>query len=290
MKATNALAKPEVRAQTFSTFITAPAMQNRINSLVSSREEGANFMTAITSAVTTNPDLQRCSHMSILNCALMGLSLKLTPSPQMGQYYMIPFDDKEHGPQATFILGYKGYVQLAIRSGNYRKLNVLPIKEGELVRYDPMEEEIEVRLIEDDSVRENTPTIGYFAVFECKSGYRKTLYWSRKKMEEHAKRYSKGYQRDLEKGTNNTFWSKDFDAMAVKTMLRQIISKWGPMSVEMQAGYEADQGEPMETVGFVQADTAAPALPVPAAQDESPAEEVSSDGADPQADFFSTGA
>lgn len=258
MKATNALARPAEKAQSFSAFITAPAMQERINALAASREDGAQFMTAITSAVTTNPDLQRCSHMSILNCALMGLSLKLTPSPQMGQYYMIPFDDKESGPQATFILGYKGYVQLAIRSGQYRKLNVLPVKAGELVRYDPLEEEIQIRLIENDDEREAAPTVGYFAIFETISGYRKTLYWSRAKMEAHAKRYSKGYQSDLDKGASNTFWSKDFDGMAIKTMLRQMISKWGPMSVDLQRGIEADTEGATAEQSFVQAQAELP--------------------------------
>jgi recombination protein RecT len=174
--------------------------------------------------------------MSILSGALLGESLNLSPSPQLGNYYLVPFKDKERGLLATFQMGYKGYIQLAIRSGQYKKLNVLAIKEGELIKYDPLNEEIEVQLIEDEEKRENAKTIGYYAMFEYTNGFRKTLYWSKTKMEKHALQYSKGYQ--AKKGY--TFWEKDFDAMAYKTMLRQLISKWGIMSVDMQNALEGD--------------------------------------------------
>lgn len=134
----------------------------------------------------------------------------------------------------------KGYIQLAIRSGQYKKLNVLAIKEGELVRFDPLNEEIEVHLIEDEEEREAAPTIGYYAMFEYTNGFKKAMYWSKKKMEAHALKYSQGYAADKRKGTAWTFWSKDFDGMAYKTMLRQLISKWGIMSIEMQSAIDAD--------------------------------------------------
>ena len=153
---------------------------------------------------------------------------------------MVPFNDKTKGKVAQFQLGYKGYLQLAMRSGQYKKLNVLAIKNGELVRYDPLNEEIEVNLIEDDTVRENTETIGYYAMFEYTNGFKKTLYWSKKKMEEHALKYSQAYTADKRKGTAWTFWAKDFDSMAYKTMLRQLISKWGIMSIDMMTAFDKD--------------------------------------------------
>ena len=113
---------------------------------------------------------------------------------------------------------------------------MLAIKEGELIRFDPLNEEIEVSLIEDEQAREQAPTIGYYAMFEYVNGFRKALYWSRAKMEAHALKYSKGYQ--AKKGY--AFWEKDFDGMAYKTMLRQLISKWGIMSIEMQSAIDAD--------------------------------------------------
>ena len=136
---------------------------------------------------------------------------------------MVPFKNNKKGcKEAQFQLGYKGYIQLAIRSGQYKKLNVLAIKEGELVRFDPLNEEIEVNLID--------------AMFEYTNGFRKAMYWSKKKMEAHALKYSKGYA--AKKGY--TFWEKDFDGMAYKTMLRQLISKWGIMSIDMQNAMESD--------------------------------------------------
>lgn len=132
----------------------------------------------------------------------------------------------------------KGYIQLAIRSGQYKKLNALAIKKGELVSYDPLNEEIVVQLIEDEAERAGTETIGYYAMFEYLNGFKKTMYWSKAKMQAHAINYSFAYKQ----GYESSFWKKDFDAMAIKTMLRQLISKWGVMSIEFQKAFEADMG------------------------------------------------
>lgn len=132
----------------------------------------------------------------------------------------------------------KGYIQLAIRSGQYKKLNVLAIKQGELIRFDPLNEEIEVDLIQDERAREQAPTIGYYRMFEYTNGFRKAIYWSKEKMIAHAERYSQGYA--AHKGY--TFWEKDFDGMAYKTMLRQLISKWGIMSIDLQKALDNDMG------------------------------------------------
>ena len=170
---------------------------------------------------------------------------------------MVPFDNKKKGcKEAQFQLGYKGYIQLAERSGYYKKLNVLAIKEGELIRYDPLDEEIEVELIDDDVVREETPAMGYYAMFEYENGFRKTMYWSKKKMLAHAEKYSQAFSRNggakslelLEQGKipekdlwkYSSFWFKDFDGMALKTMLRQLISKWRIMSIDLQKALDKD--------------------------------------------------
>ena len=218
-----------------SAYLTADAVKNQINQVVGGKD-GQRFISAIVSAVNTNPALQECTNQSILSGALLGESLKLSPSPQLGQYYLVPFNDKNKGKVAQFQLGYKGYIQLAIRSGQYKKLNVLAIKEGELIRFDPLNEEIEVRLIEDEEEREQANTIGYYAMFEYTNGFRKAIYWSKRKMEAHALKYSKGYQ--AKKGY--TFWEKDFDGMAYKTMLRQLISKWGIMSIDMASAIDSE--------------------------------------------------
>ena len=216
-------------------YLTQDAVKNQINNVIGGKD-GQRFISAIVSAVNNNPALQECTNQSILSGALLGESLKLSPSPQLGQYYLVPFNDKNKGKVAQFQLGYKGYIQLAIRSGQYKKLNVIAIKEGELIRFDPLNEEIEVKLIDDEEAREEAETIGYYAMFEYVNGFKKAMYWSKKKMEAHAMKYSKGYQ--AKKGY--TFWEKDFDGMAYKTMLRQLISKWGIMSIEMASAMDAD--------------------------------------------------
>jgi recombination protein RecT len=238
MAVNNSLQKSQKRLG-IGSYLTGDAVKQRINQVIGGKD-GQRFISAVVSAVQTNPALQECTNQSILSAALLGESLKLSPSPQLGQYYMVPFDDKERGKVAQFQLGYKGYIQLAIRSGQYKKLNVLAIKAGELVKFDPLNEEIEVKLIEDEEQREAAETIGYYAMFEYTNGFRKALYWSKKKMEAHALKYSQGYKNDKKKGTAYTFWSKDFDGMAYKTMLRQLISKWGIMSIDMASAIDAD--------------------------------------------------
>lgn len=222
---------------TFSMAITTPSYQRMINAAISDPKRVSRFVAGITSAVAVNPTLQECDSSTILSGALLGESLGLSPSPQLGQYYLVPFNNAKKGcKDAQFQLGYKGYIQLALRSGYYKHLNVLAIKKGELIKYDPFTEVIEVNPIQDEIEREKTPTVGYYAFFEYLNGFRKCLYWSREKMEAHALRYSKGYS--AKKGY--TFWEKDFDGMAYKTMLRQLISKWGVMSIDLQTAIEAD--------------------------------------------------
>lgn len=230
-------------------YLTSDAVKSQINKVIG----GANsdrFVSSIISAVQANASLKDCTSPSIVSAALLGYSLKLSPSPQLGQYYLVPFYNRKKGlSEAQFNLGYKGYIQLALRSGQYKKLNVLAIKEGELINYNPLDEEIEVKLIDDEEERENAKTIGYYAMFEYLNGFKKTMYWSKAKMESHALKYSQGYK--AKKGY--TFWEKDFDSMAYKTMLRQLISKWGIMSIDMQSALDSDMGVIKEdgTVDYV---------------------------------------
>lgn len=260
MEVKNSLVNKEQK-QTFSAFLATDAMKKKINEMVGGKD-GQQFVTAIISAVSTNPQLAECENSSIVSAALLGQALKLSPSPQLGQYYIVPFNNSDRGCKvAQFQLGYKGYIQLAIRSGQYKKINVLAIKEGELIEYDQLNEEIKVNLIEDEELREQAKTIGYYAMFEYLNGFRKTLYWSKNKMLAHADKYSKAFSVNATKGKYpkvsfedfeagkvaeedmwkySSFWYKDFDGMAYKTMLRQLISKWGIMSVDMQTAMEKD--------------------------------------------------
>lgn len=239
MTPTNSLV---AKKTTFSTFITSDAIKNKVNQMVAGRD-GAKFITSLISLVSNNPMLAECEHSTILSSALLGESLKLSPSPQLGQYYMVPFNDNKNGRKvAQFQIGYKGYIQLAMRSGQYRDLDVIEVREGEYKGKDVFTGKPRIEFIENDNERLKLPIIGYFAYFELLNGFRKSLYWTKERMEQHALTYSQAYKTDVKKGWNNSFWSKDFDAMAFKTMLRQLISKWGIMSIEFQNAITHDMG------------------------------------------------
>lgn len=264
----NSLVKTEGK-KTFSNFLMGDAIKKKINETVGGAN-GQRFITSILSAVSANPTLQECEHNSIISAAFLGEALKLSPSPQLGQFYLTPFNDNKRGCKvAQFQIGYKGYIQLALRSGYYKDIDVFEIREGEYLGRDKTTGKYKFEFIEDDDEREKRPVVGYMAYFEYLNGFTKTLYWSKKKMLKHADKYSQAFSanattvktkygektrvsfKDYELGNYDkkdewlysSFWYKNFDGMAFKTMLRQLISKWGIMSIEMQTAMEKDMAE-----------------------------------------------
>lgn len=255
--------QPQTKKPAFSAVINSDGYKKLINNTLRDPNRANRFVASIVTAVSVNPTLQECEHSSIVSAALLGETLGLSPSPQLGQFYMVPYNDKKKGTKvAQFQLGYKGYIQLAIRSGYYKHINVLAIKEGELINYNPLDETIEVKLIDDEEAREDAKTAGYYAMFEYTNGFKKSMYWSKTKMLKHADKYSQAFSlnategrypkvsyADYEAGNYDkkdewlysSFWYKDFDDMALKTMIRQLISKWGIMSIEMQSALEKDE-------------------------------------------------
>ena len=237
----------------FSVAVNTPSMQKLIANALHDPARCARFTASIVSAVSVNQALQNCDRNTVISGALLGESLNLSPSPQLGQYYLVPFNNKKKGMQdAQFVLGYKGYVQLALRSGQYKSINVEIVKQGEYKGRDPITGDPRFQFLEDDDEWERLPVIGYMASFEYLNGFRKVLYWSKEKMMNHADRYSAAFSRKAyenliagnipqgEMWKYSSFWYKDFDSMAKKTMLRQLISKWGIMSTDMQSAYESD--------------------------------------------------
>ena len=273
---------PTKQKPKFSVAITTEGYKNLINNTLGDPERAKRFIASITSSVAVNPALQECDAGTILAGALLGESLNLSPSPQLGQYYLIPFDCKLKGPdgktiwqkdengnrikdekgrwvavtekRAQFVLGYKGYCQLALRSGYYADLDSMPIHQGEYLGKDPTTGKPRFKFIEDDDLRDTLPIIGYMAYFEYLNGFKKVLYWSKQKMMSHADTYSPAFSAAAYKKMQNgeiadknmwmysSFWYKQFDSMAIKTMLRQLISKWGVMSTELQTAYVQDGG------------------------------------------------
>ena len=248
----------------FSQAIQTPLYKNLVNNTLGDPVRAGRFIANITSAVAVNAELQKCDPGTILAGALLGESLLLQPSPQLGQFYLVPFKSKAKYDRegqmiepekfkAQFVLGYKGYIQLALRTGQYKRLNVLEVKNGELSGWDPFEERFhEMHFIEDFEKRMSMPTIGYIVHFEYINGFQKTLYWTADQMMSHADKYSPAFSAAAYKKLLNgeipqdelwkysSFWYKDFDGMAKKTMLRQLISKWGIMTAEMTMAYERD--------------------------------------------------
>lgn len=248
----------------FSQAMQTEKYKKLINNTLGDPVRAARFAANITSAVAANPTLQECDAGTILAGALLGESLLLQPSPQLGQFYLVPFESKAKRDRqgnvikpaclkAQFVLGYKGYIQLALRTGQYKRLNVLEVKSGELGGWDPFEERFhEMHFIEDFEKRAAMPTVGYIAHFEYINGFQKTLYWTADQMMSHADKYSPAFSAAAYKKLLNgeipqnelwkysSFWYKDFDGMAKKTMLRQLISKWGIMTAEMTMAYERD--------------------------------------------------
>lgn len=248
----------------FSQAIQTPLYKNLVNNTLGDPVRAGRFIANITSAVAVNAELQKCDPGTILAGALLGESLFLQPSPQLGQFYLVPFKSKAKYDRegqmiepekfkAQFVLGYKGYIQLALRTGQYKRLNVLEVKNGELSGWDPFEERFhEMHFIEDFEKRAAMPTVGYIAHFEYINGFEKTLYWTADQMMAHADKYSPAFSATAYKKLLNgeipqedmwkysSFWYRDFDGMAKKTMLRQLISKWGIMTVEMTTAYERD--------------------------------------------------
>lgn len=268
MAVSNSLTTKANEKMGMTAYLTQDAVKQNINNVVGGKN-GTRFITSIVSAVQNNPQLQECTNQSILSAALLGESLNLSPSPMLGYFYMVPFNDKNRGKVAQFQIGYKGLIQLAIRSGQYKKINVMAIKKGELEYFDPLNEDIKVNLMVDDwNAREQAETIGYYATFELVNGFKKSIYWSKEQMEAHALQYSQGYR--AKKGY--TFWEKDFDAMAYKTMLRQLLSKWGIMSTEMVSAIDSDETVINEdgTKTYVETDEIvdAPVTPAPEPEKE----------------------
>ena len=236
----------------FTAYLTNDAVKDQIAKVVGGKDS-ARFISSIISAVQVNPALQECDNPSILSAALQGEVLKLPPSPQLGYFYMVPFKNKKQGTtKAQFILSAKGYKQLAMRSGQYTDIDVIYIHEGEYKGRDKFTGKQKFEFIEDDDERESLPIIGYLAYFETINGFKKSIYWTKTKMENHANRYSQAFNledyKKLQRGEipenemwkYSSYWYTAFDEMAEKTMIRQLLSKWAILSTDIVQAMEAD--------------------------------------------------
>ena len=200
-------------------------MKKKFTEILGKKAPG--FMASIISLYNSDTNFSKVDGYSVVNSALMAATLDLPINKEFGVAWIIPY-----GKSAQFQVGYKGFIQLALRTGQYQKLNVIPVYDGQLKRFNPLTEDIELNF-DEPIVDGEKKIIGYAFYMRLINGFEKTIYWTRKEVEEHGKRFSKTY--------NNGPWKTDFDAMAKKTVLKNSLTKWGILSVEMQKAIEADQ-------------------------------------------------
>jgi recombination protein RecT len=243
------------KAAPFSVVISSDSYKKLINNTLRDPKRANRFVASVTSAVSANPALQKCDAATIVSSALLGESLNLSPSPVLGQFYMVPYEDRKNGRTvAQFQMGVAGYKQLAIRSAQYLDIDAIEIREGEYKGRSKSTGKPIFEFIEDDAIRENTPIVGYLAYFEMLNGFKKQVYFSHEKMLNHADQYSKAFSRqkyeDLLAGKipqseawkYSSPWYTGFTGMALKTVLRQLLSKWAVLSLDMQTALTNDMG------------------------------------------------
>ena len=265
----NTLARQEQAVSTtdmkVSQYFGQESVKKMLKSTLGNEKLMQRFVADVIAAASVNPDLQDCDKGSVLSGALLANSMQLSVAPSLGLCYLVPFKDKKAGQKrAVFVVGYRGLLQLAMRSGYYKDIDAFEVREGEYLGRDADTGKPRFKFVEDDVARNTLPVVGYMAYFEYLNGFKKVLYWSKEQMIQHADTYSAAFSKnavtgkypklsfaDYEAGKvpademwkYSSFWYKEFDSMAKKTMLRQLISKWGVMSVEMQNAFENDKDE-----------------------------------------------
>ena len=200
-------------------LIKTDSVKKRFEEMLGKR--GPAFLSSVMSVVTNNSLLQKAHPQTILSAASIAASLDLPVVPSLGQAYIVPYKGS-----AAFQIGYRGIINLALRTAAYRKMNAIPVCEGELVKWDKFDERATFGEKKSDKV------VGYYAYFELLNGFRKATYWTKEEVEAHAKRFSKSY--------GSGPWQTDFDKMALKTLIMNLLRTWGPLSIEMQTAFVQD--------------------------------------------------
>jgi len=231
----------ELTKVSMKNYLSSPAISKYVEEILQDRK--GTFIATVTSLVNGNDKLQDCDKQTILMAALKAVGLNLPIEPSLGFAYIIPYGDK-----AQFQLGVKGLTQLALRSGEYAGINAMEVREGEFFGRDDLGDPIIHWLPEDE--RLNKKVIGFMSAFKTNKGFSKKVYWTIKQVEEHANRFSQGYQAYKKYGASTSRarsgnltnpWESDFNSMASKTVLKNLLSKYGVLSIEVQDAIKADQ-------------------------------------------------
>lgn len=205
------------------TLLNQELFKKKFEDVLGSR--APQFIASVINLVGNDKYLAGCNPVSVISSCLVAATLDLPIDKNLGYAWIVPYKDKGV-PKAQFQMGYRGYVQLALRSGQYRSINVIDVHEGELVKWDPLTEEMKI----DFNQKVSDKVIGYAAYFELLNGFKKAEYWDMQRILEHKNKFSK----------SDFGWNKDFNAMARKTVLRNLLNHWGILSIQMQNGMSAD--------------------------------------------------
>lgn len=222
----------------FKALMNTPAMKKKFTDIL--HEKSDSFMGSLMTLVGGDNYLSQAEPMTIIASALKAATMDLPIDKNLGYAYVVPFNRSEkvgnkwikHN-EAQFILGYKGYIQLAQRSGQYKALNALAIYDGQLIDWNPLTEEFTF----DYKAKVSDEVIGYVGFFELLNGFKKTVYWTKQEIESHRIKNAKGYDKEKLSGA----WVDNYDSMAIKTVLRNMLSKWRLLSVEMQSAITSDE-------------------------------------------------
>lgn len=242
----------------FNTFIANPRTQDYLTTVLA--EKKASFVNNITALVSNNAALQVCKPDTLMFASLKATALDLPLDQNLGFAYVLPYKDNKSGvTSAQFQMGYKGFVQLALRTGQFKTLNATDVREGELLDEDFVTGELTFKRAEN---RESLPVIGYVAYFKLLNGFEKYLYMTSAEMKAHALRFSQTYKRGY------GLWADKemFDSMAKKTVLKLLLSKYAPLSVEMRDAIKADQAVMQKPDEYDYVDNQEQAAPAPATE------------------------
>lgn len=222
----------------FNQTITNPKTQEYLQQVLGEKKN--SFVNNLTALVANDKKLQACKPMSVMYAAIKATTLDLPLDPNLGFAYVIPYkNNKEGDTDAQFQIGYKGFIQLAMRSGQYRTINVRDVREGEIIGEDFVSGDLKFKKLNGN--REKATIIGYVSFFRLVNGFEKMMFWTVDEIKQHAKTYSKTFGSSIKTVREASKWITDFDAMAKKTALKLLLSKYGVLSVEMKNAITSDQ-------------------------------------------------
>jgi recombination protein RecT len=280
--------------QKFSVVIQSDGYKKLINDTLGVGKAAQDFIANISTAVSLSPSLQDCDPATILSAGMQAVSYNLPMGGILGYCYIVGRNDRKNNRKvAQLQIGWKGYVQMALRTNQYANLDVFEVRKGEFKGFsnDTLRPLVEINT---SAERDELPVEGYLATFTLLNGFTKTVYWSREKVEAHAKKYSDSYKSDIKNGSKYSFWSIAFDEMAQKTVLIQLLRKWGIMSTELRDALTKDQAaidpttgkaEYVDNTGLVESETAPLDAPVVDATTGEVTSEVVEEKTDKQFDF-----